>query len=312
MKNLINFLIFLVCASYCLPLHAQDSEVDTIWHNGGVGSLQLTNTGYSNYWQGGGINSFSIAGRINLFANMDKEKHNWQNDLDLALGYIRQGNEGDFIKNDDRIELNSKYGFKITDKLLLSTLLGLRTQFVEGFLFDPNAAVLTPVDTVSEFFSPAYVNFGIGLDYQPSKQLSIYYTPLNSKITIVTNEDLRPLYIPQNITTGAVRYEMGSLLAVRYRRTLADNLTFLTRANFFGNYLQNVGNIDINWETLSTLKINSWLAVTFATLLIYDDDINFEIDEDNDGVVENVGPRTQFQHILSIGLTYNLNQYVTR
>lgn len=308
MKRLLYSLTYVFLGLTPLAVQAQEQEPDTAWKKGGVFSLSFTNSGYSNYWQAGGIPSLAIGARVSTFANFIEGNHNWQNDLDLVLGTIRQGKDGDFIKNDDRIELNSKYGYKVAEKLLVSGLLNFRTQFLEGFKFDGGAATLTPIDTISAFFSPAYLNFGIGIDYQPSENLSIYYTPINSKLTIVSNEAYRPIYIPQDITTGAVRYELGSLMAVKYRRQVMENILFSSKANFFTNYLEKFGNIDVNWETLTTMQVNKYIAVSFATNLIYDDDIKFDIDDNEDGVAEGKGPRTQFQHVLSVGFTYNFLQ----
>jgi hypothetical protein len=63
------------------------------------------------------------------------------------------------------------------------------------------------------------------------------------------------------------------------------------------------GVIDVNWETLTTAKVNDWFAVNFATNLIYDKDIRFDIRDEN-GNVTGQEPRVQFQHVLTIGLTY--------
>ncbi|TAE52769.1 MAG: DUF3078 domain-containing protein [Bacteroidetes bacterium] len=295
----------------CLILMAfgavQAQEKDTTyWKKGGIASLGFTNSDQSRYWQAGGIASQSIVGRINVFGNYEKAKTSWQNDLTLGLGAVRQGkgDETRFIKNEDRIILNSKFGHRFSPKLLLSGLFSFRTQFIEGYAFAPNQPTVTPSDTVSNFLAPGYIEFGLGLDWQPAENISIYYSPVNSKVTIVTLDEYRPLYIPQDITTGPVRYEIGSKLNIKYRRELAKNINFQTAAGFFANYLQNFGNIDVNWETLTTAKVNNWLAINFATNLIYDDDVRFDIVDDN-GVSTGVkGPRTQFQHVLSIGLTY--------
>jgi hypothetical protein len=62
--------------------------------------------------------------------------------------------------------------------------------------------------------------------------------------------------------------------------------------------LHNPQNIDVDWQNLITMKINSWLNANISAHLIYDDDITIT---DKDG---NSGPRTQFKEVLSIGLSY--------
>lgn len=303
--------LLLIAALVLAAAGAQAQEKDTsYWKKGGVAGLGFTNSGLSTYWQAGGINSQSIGGRLSMFANYNKDKVSWNNDLAMSLGAVRQG-RGDstrFLKNDDQILLNSKFGYRINPKLLVSGLLSFRTQFIEGYAFAAGAPTVVPSDTVSNFLSPAYLDFGLGLDWQPAENLSFFYTPVNSKVTIVGIEEYRPLYIPQNITTGPVRYEIGSRLGLKYRRELAKNINFQTEAGFFANYLQNFGNIDINWTTLTTAKVNNWLAITFATNLIYDDDIRFALVDELGKPTGGQGPRTQFQHVLNIGLTYTFLQ----
>ncbi len=276
------------------------------WTFGAIGTAGFTNTGQSTYWQAGGITSQSIAGRIDANAKYLRGKIAWQNDLILALGAVKQGksDESRFIKNQDRIEFGSKLGRNINEKFLITGLMSFRTQFLPGFVFPANQPTIMPSDTVSGFLAPAFLEFGLGMDYQPGPNFSIYFSPISSKVTIVTVEAYRPLYIPQEVTTGSVRYELGSNLKLKWNQPIAENILFATNANFFTNYLQNFPSVDINWETLTTAKVNSWFAVTFATNLIYDEDILFDIVNSEGESTGRKGPRTQFQHVLSLGVTY--------
>ena len=43
-----------------------------------------------------------------------------------------------------------------------------------------------------------------------------------------------------------------------------------TIKNAPSNYLRNPQNVDVNWETLWTFKVNDWFAATLSTNLIYD------------------------------------------
>lgn len=296
-------------------LQAQDVVKDTsYWKKGAVGTLGFTDTGFGQYWQAGGVPSFSILARVAANATYEKAKDQWASDLLVAYGRIRQGRGSDlpFIKNEDRLELNSKYGRKLRDKLLLSANLNFRTQFDLGYEFqDAFPNLLDSATVISQAFAPAYLNFGLGLDWQPTPDLSITYSPVNSKVTIVTIEDLRSRYMPDDVM-GSTRYELGSNLGIKYKRALAENISFQTSANFFTNYLagedsngnSQLGNVDVNWETLTAAKVNDWLAITFATNLIYDDDIRFDLVDDAGSKTGGKGPRTQFQRILTVGLTY--------
>jgi len=74
--------------------------------------------------------------------------------------------------------------------------------------------------------------------------------------------------------------------------------------DIFSNYLNNPQNIDINWETLTNIKINKYFTALISTTLIYDDDIDIYIDNNNDGIIDEIGPRIQFKEIFGLGLAF--------
>ncbi|MEM6264561.1 MAG: DUF3078 domain-containing protein [Bacteroidota bacterium] len=309
MKN-IFFTLFLILG-IAISAKAQtpgspESPADTsYWKKGMTVGLNFTNTGFSGFWQGGGIPSLAITGLGNFFANYEKGKHQWTNTLDLAYGTIRQGDsDAEFVKSEDRIDLTSKYGYRLSPVLLASTLLNFRTQFDIGFEFPEGPT--GPRNYISQTLAPGYINWGIGLDYQPNEDFSVYFSPVNSKTTIVLDTTLSTLYMPADFAGEEIRVELGTFLNLKYRTDVMENVTFQTKADFFTNYLENFGNVDVNWENLLAFQVNKYITTTFFTHLIYDDDIRFAIDENEDGVIERRAPRTQFKHVLSIGLTYTL------
>ena len=100
------------------------------------------------------------------------------------------------------------------------------------------------------------------------------------------------------------RYELGASLIAMYNTQFWDeSIAFSTQLQLFTNYLDRPENIDVNWEALLSFKINDYLNASISTLLIYDHDIDIAVETD-DGV--EVGPRTQFKEVLSIGLAYTI------
>lgn len=83
-----------------------------------------------------------------------------------------------------------------------------------------------------------------------------------------------------------------------------ENVTFQTKLDLFSNYLETPDQVIVNWETLTSFKVNKYLSATVATNLIYDHNIDIPIDNNNDGIFEKTGPRIQFKQVLGIGLTY--------
>lgn len=268
-----------------------------VWTTGGVFQLNFSQVQLVN-WAAGGYSSISGLAQLNAFANKRKDRWAWDNSVILAYGSIRE--EGRAArKTDDRIELNSRLGYQLKGDWYASALFQFRSQFLEGF--DANLDTLK----ISNFLAPGYILFGLGLDYKPSDKFSFYISPIMSKTTFVTDQDL--YYGNEDLELYGVKagentlFQVGAYANVFFTTPVAENITFLTRADFFSNYLKDPQNIDINWETLFTFKVNNWLAATLGTLLIYDHDIDI-VQENEDGSLK-AGPVTQFKETFNLGLT---------
>ncbi|HEY0978598.1 MAG TPA: DUF3078 domain-containing protein, partial [Flavobacteriales bacterium] len=272
-----------------------------VWTRGGVLQLNMTQVALRN-WAAGGLSSVSGIVQLNAFANKKKGRHAWDNSVALAFGGLAQ--EGrNAVKTDDRLELNSKYGYELKDKWYLAALAQFRTQFTEGF----DAA--TNSQRISNFLAPGYLVFGLGLDYKPNENFTFFVSPITARLIFVNDEKLF-----EGLTEGdrvyGVEYgnttemELGGYVRTQYQKEVAKNITFLTRADFFSNYLRNPQNIDINWETLFTFKVNNWFAATLGTLVIYDHDTPVA-KFDSEGVPY-TGPETQIKQTLGLGVTLKL------
>ncbi len=89
-----------------------------------------------------------------------------------------------------------------------------------------------------------------------------------------------------------------------YTANVMENITLQTKLELFSNYLETPQNIDINWETLISMKVNKLISATLSTHLIYDDDIEITIDKNDDGIIDERGPRIQFKEVLGVGFSY--------
>ena len=271
-----------------------------IWTKGGVFQLNFNQVQLVN-WAAGGYSSISGLAQLNAFANKRKDRWAWDNSIILAYGLLSEEGRKS-RKSDDRLELNSRLGYQLKGAWYASALFQFRTQFTEGFDKDIDSL------KISNLMSPGYILLGLGFDYKPNDKFSLYLSPLMTKTTFVTDQDL--YYGNEELKLYGVKagentlFQMGAYANIAYTTPLAENITFLTRADFFSNYLKNPQNIDVNWETLWTFKVNSWFAATISTLLIYDDDIDIAQKQD-DGTYK-VGPTTQFKESLSLGLTLKL------
>lgn len=276
---------------------------DTLWRLGGTLGLNISQSYFSN-WAAGGQNSFSFTAITSLFAKYNKDNHSWETTLDMAYGQLSQSSN-DPIKTDDRFDLTSKYGIQAKHPhWYYSLLFNFRTQFMPGFTIEDGDEV---GPKISDFLSPAYSLLAPGIDYKPNDKFSALISPITLKTTIVIEDSLVTDF---GVDEGKnIRFEPGAFVKVQFQDDIAKNVNLLTRLDLFTNYQENFGNIDVNWEVLFTLKVNSWLTTTLSTQLLYDDDVVVgavdPIFADDGTIIEpgvRGGPRTQFKQVLALGV----------
>ncbi len=277
---------------------------DTIyWKTGGLQTLTASQATLIN-WAAGGENLISLNGAMGLFADHKKAFHSWENSLDLAYGIVRQNNST-FVKSDDRINLVTKFGHQIIDgntEWYFSGLFDLKSQFKKGF------SKSKPDSVISSFLSPIYGVIGLGVDYQPNKACSFNYIPATGKFTFVIDDQLSQ-YGAYGVNPGhLMRIELGSYFRFKYKDDVMEHLDVESRVELFTSYVKDFGNIDINWQNVLIIRVNKWISVNYSSQLIYDDDVEIEIDSNNDGIVDKVGPRIQFKSILAAGLLFQFGE----
>lgn len=296
-------LLFVSLLVVSLTFSQEKTKKDTVqgpWKTGAKTSLNFSQVSLTN-WAAGGENSISGNFLGNIYARYKKGNSQWENSFDLSYGLMKQG-EDDLIKTDDKLELVSKYGqkaFMNNKNWYYSAILSFKTQFAEGYDY-PNDSV-----KISDFMSPGYLLLAIGMDYSPNDFFSASASPLTGKVTVVNDQTLA-----DNGAFGVepgkhVRYEFGGYIKLNFKKEIWENVELNSKLELFSNYFNNPQNIDVNWDMLLSMKVNEFLAVTLNTTLIYDDDVNIEVDQNDDGIVDAVGPRTQFKEVLGVGLTFS-------
>jgi hypothetical protein len=308
-----------------LKAAAKGSKDSTsLWEKGGTLNINATQVSLNN-WAGGGQNSVSLQGILGLYANYSKGKSAWDNSLDLAYGLIRQGGQNAlWLKNDDRIELNSKFGHKASKHWYYAGLLNFRTQFVYGY---SNTSGQVENRYISNFLAPAYTTFALGMDYKPNTKFSMFASPATIKVTAVLDDSLSNIgaFGVEEGLTSSVRTELGGYLKAAFIEPKVfgnENLSFKTALSLFTNYQESPQNIDVTWDASLTAKVAKYFTVSLSTNLIYDHDIDIaRKDADgspiyvlkDDGTpyltaagtpIVKTGPITQFKEVLAVGFAY--------
>ncbi len=298
-----RFFTTLAVAAIALPSFAQtETPVDTSWKKGGMGSVNFNQVAFSN-WAAGGENSVSGAAFLSLFANYAKNRLAWDNQLDLAYGLLKSGT-AKVVKSEDKIDLNSKVGYKVTDvsKFYYTFLFNFKSQFANGYDYKNDTLREHPI---SRFLAPAYLLYSIGVDYKPNDNFSLYLSPLTGRTIIVNDDDLSQAGAFGVDPGKKSLTQLGAYLRATYKKDVFTNVNFQTKLELFSNYLKNPQNIAVNHEILIAMKINKFLSANIGTQMIYDDIVPVTVIKETSGVKEaKTGPRLQFKEVFGIGLSY--------
>ncbi len=237
------------------------------WRKGGIYAINISQGSLSNWAAGGDNFSLSVNSLLSLFAFQKKGKKSWDNTFDFNLGYVNTTSLGS-RKNDDRFDFLSKYGYALNSKLNVAGLFNLRSQFFKGYTFPGGVKTLS-----SSFMAPGYVLLSAGLDYKPTKNLSIFFSPATARWVIVKDPILsaQGLY---GVKPGEnSNLEFGAFSTINYMKEISKTVTYKGRLDLFSNYKKNPQNIDIYMTNLLNAKLGKALSFTWSVDIIYDDDV---------------------------------------
>ena len=266
------------------------------WKKGGVFNLNVAQGSLSNWAAGGDNFSMTLNAYFNYFVYYKKDRHSWDNNLDINLGYVQTTSAGS-RKNDDRFDILSKYGYKMDPKgkWFLSGLFNFRSQFFDGYTYSNNIGTFA-----STFLSPAYIILSAGFDYKPNDKFSMFISPLTSRTTLVMNKALaaKGSYGVPNGKNAL--YEVGAFASFNYNNTFSKNIVYKARLDLFSNYLNNPGNVDLFMTNQLTVKVAKNFSATYSLDMIYDDDVRLF-------GPNKTSPGLQLKSLIGLGYIKSLN-----
>ncbi|WP_445722260.1 DUF3078 domain-containing protein [Flavobacterium sp.] len=307
---LLGFLLFIVQYNFSQIVRTKLPDTISYWSKSNKVGLDISQITFVN-WNAGGNTSISGLAKGNFVREYSKKHLNWKNELIIRYGINKQ--EGQEVrKTDDQLQINSTFGFKrdTISNLFYSGKLNFNTQFANGYSY-PNTE-----NPISKPFAPAYFFLGIGGEYsRKDLNLNVYLSPLTQKTTIVLDRKLSnegafgvdPAII--DATTGEVlqngarsRTEVGILITNQWEKEVFKNINLEHRISLYTDYLNNFGNIDIDWQLQLNMTINEYVRANIGTHIIYDDDIKAKEERDGQQII--VGPKLQLKQLLGVGLVY--------
>lgn len=278
-------------------MFAQEVEPQKEWTFTGVGGLNVSQTSLTN-WAAGGENSMSGNIYFNASANYKKDKWTWDNMIasDFGQAYTKTLKWQTSV---DKLNLSSKLGYAVLEKMSISALGDFLTQYTPGYKSAQSKN--DGDDYISNIMAPGYLSLALGIDYRPNDDLSIMFSPLTGKMTFVLDKRLSAMGAYGVKPGNKVFAELGASLVALYKKNITEDLSLQTKLSLFTAYTHNFGNIDVNWDVMLAYKLNKYLSATLTTNLIYDDDIKTADEHGN-----LTGPaKVQFREIFGVGVAYH-------
>jgi len=286
------------------PIRSQES----FWKKTNSLGLDINQGTFSN-WNAGGFSSVSGVIKGDFTRKLEKGRTMWLNELKVRYGLNKQENL-ELRKTDDVLSINSSFGYKssVKSNWYYSAKFTLNTQMANGYAY-PNVD-----DPISRAFAPAYLFVGIGSEYFKNG-FKVYISPVTLKSTLVLDETLAnkgEFGLPGGVFTDdgillkagkKSKNELGFLITSEWNKMIMKNVNLKNNLTLYTDYLNNFGNVDVDWQLQLEMKVNSLLKATLGGHLIYDDDIKNKRDVNGTQITE--GPRVQFKQLLSVGLVYN-------
>jgi len=266
------------------------------WSLIGNGSVSFTQTSLSNYWAKGGESSIALLLMSKYNANYSKDKIKWENSGEIRYGVSKTKTRG-IEKNEDLIEIQSRFGYSAFKNWFYSAETNFRTQVARGYKYPDK------VNPISAFLAPAYLTMSIGMDYKPSKNFSLFLSPFTSKTTYVNDT---ALIIPSRygLEPGTRKHwEPGIIVKATWHKELTENISYDTRGEFFNNYKYTFQKYAVQWDQTLIMRVNRQINARVMTQLIYDYNTKFPILNDAGKVIARQS-KWQFKELFTIGLGY--------
>lgn len=295
-----RFLLLFTIALVSLNVNAQEEKNEVPpngWTSEGNVQLLFNQSAFNKEWVGGGTSSISGNLTLNYEENYRMDNFSWTNRILANYGLTKVKDDQFARKTSDRLELNSIAGLQIENSNWYYSFFGnFRTQFDKGYNYttNPETREVTRVET-TKFFSPAYLQAGPGFMWKKNENFVINIAPATARF----------IFVDKRFTSGpdyqdgdyfgvdageSSRFEFGASLSGYLQIEILENVTLENNLNLYSNYLENPGNVDIDYLASLDMAINKYLSANVIFQAIYDD---------------NAVAAFQIREVLGIGVNYN-------
>lgn len=184
------------------------------WDKGIFGTVGFNFTGFNDWLTKDQPNTSAatIGFTLNGFANVDQPKSFWRNTGQLNLSWIKFDDKDnpddteDYQVAADAFNFSSLFGFKLTDKIAISTMGEYRTAVLDG-----------------KFNNPGYFDLGAGITWTPIKALVVVIHPGNYNFVFADDDT-------------AFESSIGAKIAADYTRKFGKNVNWKSNLSTFVSY----------------------------------------------------------------------------
>lgn len=279
MKKTLLLLSMLFLSSMVIAQDEEETNDEETgpWTMGGNFSFLINQSTFNDDWLGGGVSNFSANVLVSYDLIYKKDKITWDNKFLGDYGLIRTKDQDFNRKTNDRLEVNSVLGYQIGEsKWSYSAMMNFRTQFAPGYVFDQDEEGNETRTLQTEFMSPAFLQFGLGAQWRDSDDLRVNLSPATGRVILASSDfTTSPGYVNGDffgLDEGkSARYEFGAAINAYGKFNIMKGITAENFLNLYANYLEDFGNIDIDYTLNLVLKVNDLISTNFTFQAIYDD-----------------------------------------
>ncbi|MBN2012285.1 DUF3078 domain-containing protein [candidate division KSB1 bacterium] len=275
------FLLLSVFIIFSTVVIAQDDAPKFGWKKSVVGDLNLTQTSFDN-WAQGGENSFAWQFNFNFNFTNNQENYSWANSGKLTYGSLKAGDE-EFRKSIDEIKLESVYTYLMNAYINPFVAATGESQMTAGYKYNDDGTKTQ----IAAFMDPGYLRESAGVGYSKN---DIVKTRLGVALKQTFSSDYP--YADDPETKNEIekfKNEIGAESVTDLNWKIASNSLLTSKLELFSN-IKGVKEIDVNWDNVLSTKISKYVAFNFNVKLLYDKDIS---------------AKRQIKQAIALGLTYS-------
>lgn len=290
------------------------------WKLSGNASLQMTQGYVSGNWYKGGESNLALLASGQFDANYKRGGFAWDNKLEGKLGFMTTPSDEyhSYMTNHDLLKWSTKFGWEAS-KHWYYTVQGIgQTQFCPGYKSNTQGEM-------SKFFSPAYLNVAIGMDYKKETEnfkITAFVGPLAYNLKFVGDplrndgSNLGPDDQQHPALKGKIdgtqfglkfgqfnTYDYGASAKVNTVWKICKYVKWESVATYYSPLYgwgkkHAKGYTEIQWENTFDMPLNKYFSTKLYTCLRFDDSVGPE----NKGAGWDY---FQFSELLSFGISYN-------